>query len=1392
MKGRKSYLTKKFLAAMVTCSMSMSCIPGMVVQAAENTDTAAAESTDTVSAEGANNTSAESTNSVPAETVLEKLLNPDVTAKPMARMWMADGGYGYALSEDPDAEYTESELDMMASTIKEMYDAGFGGVELTIIADITDIEEIDSYNMGFGSKAMVYTLMEALNTANNENENCRLEFEDEDFDGFIIDITVTAHWPPVLNTVDPNDDAQQQQASTTIQHMEVSDLFELDEEGNPTGVKTGEKLKLELPSQRLYSQGAAAPFYFADKLVSVSLGKVEETEVEETDFLGNVSKVKKYNGTYESFDGVEWEQGEVIASAGVPGYAYTAKDSEEKVSVSGKDIILIDGSWGKRYLSENLELMDVEVEETNNWTGTTSMVTHTYAMPAQGISVMKDEDGDGTPEAELDEETVRNLLNPTADGGILPGLDADYCLVKDGETVEVLTQGTIVYPINNLEANWGKEVREGDEDYEKYVGADGTNVFAERENDVQYDYSVNVDDILAYCLSQLGVEYTDTSEAAMENYDAVAELLSEISLLPVYRQGSGQIQSGGSKILMYPTYFALDYFNEDGADALMDYWENHILNVADERIAGGRSMQELMAKNAEMTGVSALFEDSIEASYTTNAFTNNFIQEADKILGYDVSAYLPAMIGDIIFVSEEDGDKEYHFDEDYNLVMGSLYETNHASKLVAWAKEKIGYNYRCQAYVLSGLDVVNAALTIGIPEADNAGSGDGIRTLGTATSLKNDSFDGKEILSNEALTFGTNIQSQTVLSYVMSRLNSDASDGISRIVLHGSPAKRAYSGYASAWPGLDWGFAGYGQRQTWWDDYPEVFTEYITAVQSLLQNGDTRNDFAVLTDKSKSFSLSKGDTFFRFVNEGYNYNILTEDTISRGNLALTTDAYGDMILADADSIENGNDLGACYKALVLDDVNCISLEAVNYIKEWAEAGFPVFILNSEENAEFREYGTGMGGDDSAQVDETLKHLAENYENVYDLSELVNAFDIDNTRSSYRVNHEFAANLTTWSSDVQEAIIDTMEDNYLSMGTYIRYDAGYPYNCYDMEAYGGTAASFWETASEIDTGDLVKGLHSTTKFDSDTGSYYYFLYNDTGEGATNQMPGLDVGVDITTEVVMTGSTPYAYEIDPYNGTVKPLENYTAEQIGDNLYKITYEATVLRNDTAILAVKGMDDNSEAFPEIEEVETYTSTETKAELTLDGWKLDLEMYSPVYEKDYQEWKAQQTEDGDSSVQEYLNQHKDVDPTASTKTCIAISDNVLGNWKNFDWNTLDGQYNISSLYGSVEKENLEDAVIGNGTYTTTLTLTEDQIGDFNELVIDHNVDMISAVMVNGTRYNPNQITSKVKVDASDLKAGDNEITVVISSTTLGKNASGNAYDTGLNGVTFLSSAKVK
>lgn len=43
-------------------------------------------------------------------------------------------------------------------------------------------------------------------------------------------------------------------------------------------------------------------------------------------------------------------------------------------------------------------------------------------------------------------------------------------------------------------------------------------------------FSVKTDDILAYFLEQIGVEYTDVADAALENADAIKELLTKTSL----------------------------------------------------------------------------------------------------------------------------------------------------------------------------------------------------------------------------------------------------------------------------------------------------------------------------------------------------------------------------------------------------------------------------------------------------------------------------------------------------------------------------------------------------------------------------------------------------------------------------------------------------------------------------------------------------------------------------------------------------------------------------------------------------------------------------------------------------------------------------------------------
>ena len=68
------------------------------------------------------------------------------------------------------------------------------------------------------SKEDVYK-RQALYTANQVGKGDGTDFK--------VDITMTAHWPLVIDTVDPNDDEQQQQLTSAIQNISQEDLLSL-------------------------------------------------------------------------------------------------------------------------------------------------------------------------------------------------------------------------------------------------------------------------------------------------------------------------------------------------------------------------------------------------------------------------------------------------------------------------------------------------------------------------------------------------------------------------------------------------------------------------------------------------------------------------------------------------------------------------------------------------------------------------------------------------------------------------------------------------------------------------------------------------------------------------------------------------------------------------------------------------------------------------------------------------------------------------------------------------------------------------------------------------------------------------------------------------------------
>ena len=185
-----------------------------------------------------------------SKTVIESFLVPDAHAKPMARMWF------------PDASAGEDDSDYIGKQISELAAKGFGGVEVAMI--MTNGVEYGnelSRTYGWGTDNWIKLMKKVLKAAAKVPG------------GFQVDATITSHWPPLLNTIDPNDEAASKELSFSVTPITADDI----ESGT---------IKLELPSQRTtapsstFGPTAYDHFLFTDQFVSAVLVRIADIVVQ--------------------------------------------------------------------------------------------------------------------------------------------------------------------------------------------------------------------------------------------------------------------------------------------------------------------------------------------------------------------------------------------------------------------------------------------------------------------------------------------------------------------------------------------------------------------------------------------------------------------------------------------------------------------------------------------------------------------------------------------------------------------------------------------------------------------------------------------------------------------------------------------------------------------------------------------------------------------------------------------------------------------------------------------------------------------------------------------------------------------------------------------------------
>lgn len=445
-------------------------------------------------------------------------------------------------------------------------------------------------------------------------------------------------------------------------------------------------------------------------------------------------------------------------------------------------------------------------------------------------------------------------------------------------------------------------------------------------------------------------------------------------IVSVFYRGTGQLFNGGQSVVMHNRCYVMDFFDNDGIQAVTDYWDKNIL--ADEEL------KNLISENG-----GSIFEDSIEANKTTNLWTSDLEEELKAYYGEDY-AYLdvlaPVVASERTYggfgASADPKDLVYTYDneeeealaqrivEDYNSMMGYLYENQHCKPAVEWA-DTFGSTYRAQTYDLTGLDIAGAASMVDIPEGDNMTKGDGLRQLSASVNL----YD-KKFLSMEAIT-GSSIYKFN-WEDILFELAANFSWGVNRAIFHGSAYSKAVNGYNADWPGWD-PFGGafgepYTYRQIYWEDMNQV-TDYVSRNQAILQYGQEKVDVAVVRDGAQAFENPSGNSFQSLLDNGYSYNIMSEALLDGENARKVEDGQ---IYRD----------GPGYKAVVLTEVSTISPESMEAVLDYAKAGIPVISYSSHPS---KVYGTEKGENTDEKVQELYTELLsmENVKTTDNLEEI---------------------------------------------------------------------------------------------------------------------------------------------------------------------------------------------------------------------------------------------------------------------------------------------------------------------------------------------------------------------------------------------------------------------
>ena len=317
----------------------------------------------------------------------------------------------------------------------------------------------------------------------------------------------------------------------------------------------------------------------------------------------------------------------------------------------------------------------------------------------------------------------------------------------------------------------------------------------------------------------------------------------------------------------------------------------------------------------------AVFSDSLE-DYGSN-WTGDFLEEFHRRRGYELSPYLPALVGDI-------GPETSAIRHDWGKTLTELANERFLIPMHSWARQNHTL-LRSQTY---GIPPV----TLSSNQYEDLPEGEGKADLlmwrkfsdvRWATSAGH--LFGKNVISSETWTWLHSPAFRATPLDMKAEADLQFLQGVNQLVGHGWP----YSPESAGEPGWRMYAAGAFNNHNPWSFVLPDLTKYLQRVSFALRQGIPANDVALLLPNDDAWAAFKSDLPSSHAGEGPSIDDSMDGLLQKVVIPQILDAGLNLDFIDADAIDK---LGILYPVLVLPGVDRIPVSTYRKIEEYARRG----------------------------------------------------------------------------------------------------------------------------------------------------------------------------------------------------------------------------------------------------------------------------------------------------------------------------------------------------------------------------------------------------------------------------------------------------------------------